>query len=136
MTIALQASVMNYQENEKVFKNINEARQALVRMTNQIRTGYVDPNNIANEQECIVSCSDGSLIRYHYDSGAGKLYLYDYAAAADYLLCDNVTALSFKKDDNSPSGDVKSVRISITVNNNGTEQDLAAAAVVRKVLEW
>ena len=132
---ALNASIINYNENEKIFKHMNTARQALVRMTTQIRSGLVDPNNIANEQQCDVICSDVSHVRYHYDAVNDQLLLYDYATAQDYLLCDNVTALTFKKDNSTTSGDVESVRISITVSDGTMEQKLSAAAVVRKVLE-
>ena len=135
VAIAFNASVINYQENEKAFHSINAARQALTRMTSQIRTGYVDPNNIANEQICQVFCADGSQIRYHYESADKKLYLYDFSSGSDYTLCENVNAITFKKDNNTSTGDVKSVRISITVSQDNIEQKLSAAAVVRKVLE-
>lgn len=135
IAVAFNATILNYQENEKIFRTINAARQALVRMTSQIRTGYVDPNNVADEHVCELLCDDGSRVRYHYDSANNRLYQYDYDTAADYVLCENVTTLSFKKDNNSESGDVKSVRISITVASGALEQQLAAAAVVRKVLD-
>ncbi len=35
---AFKASVMNYRENEDIFKTVNTARQALVRITNDLRT--------------------------------------------------------------------------------------------------
>ena len=133
---ALNASIINYNENEKIFKHVNTARQALVRMTTQIRSNFVDANNIANEQQCdIISTGGAFYVRYHYDSANDQLLLYDYNTAQDYLLCDNVTALSFKKDNSTASGDVESVRISITVSDGTMEQKLSAAAVVRKVLE-
>jgi len=136
LAVAFNASMINYQENEKIFKTLNSARQALTRMTSQIRTGYVDANNITNEQICEVLCADGSTVRFHYDSGNNRLCLYDYNTTADYVLCDNVSAVVFKKEPNSnPIPDVKSVRISLTVNDGDYEQKLAAAAVVRKVLE-
>jgi prepilin-type N-terminal cleavage/methylation domain-containing protein len=135
LAVALNASVINYRENEEIYRGINEARQALIRMTSQIRTGLVDPNNITDEQVCEVLCSDGNRVQYHYDSGNNRLYLYDYNTSSDYLLCDNATSVIFKKDNNTTTGDVKSVRISLTVSDGKIEQKLAAAAVVRKVLE-
>ena len=54
VAVTLNASAINYRENENVFRSINEARQALTRMTSQIRTGLVDPNNIADQQTCEV----------------------------------------------------------------------------------
>ncbi len=135
LATALSASIMNYKANEDTFIAVNSARQALIRMTSQIRTGLVDPNNIANEQECIVLCSDGSTVRFYYDNANDKLMLYDYGAAADYTLCDNVTAVSFKKDNSTPSGDVKNVRISMTVSAGDVEQTLAGAALARRVIQ-
>jgi prepilin-type N-terminal cleavage/methylation domain-containing protein len=136
VAVALNASIINYRENEKIFRSINEARQALTRMTSQIRTGLVDPNNISDQQTCEVFCSDGSRVKYHYDSANNRLYLYDYGTSTDYLLCDNVSSITFKKDNNTTSGDVKSVRISITISDSQITQSLAAAAVVRRALEY
>jgi len=132
---ALNASIINYRENEEIFRGINEARQALTRMTSQIRTGMVDPNNISDQQTCEVFCSDGTRVKYHYDSTNNHLYLYDYGTGSDYLLCDNVSSIIFKKDNNTTSGDVKSVRISIAISDGQITQSLAAAAVVRRVLD-
>ena len=135
LAVAINASAMNYKENEDIFKTVNMARQALLRITSQIRTGFVDANNIADESACGILCADDSLVRYHYDSVNDKLYLYDYTTAADYLLCENVTAMSFKKDNSGPTApEVKSVRILITVDSGKTQQQLAAAAVVRRIL--
>jgi len=52
MAVAFNASMTNYQQNEDIFKSVNSARQALFRMTTQIRTGFVDPNDVANQQQC------------------------------------------------------------------------------------
>ena len=38
VAVAFNASAMNYQENEAIFKTVNAARQALLRMTSQLRT--------------------------------------------------------------------------------------------------
>ena len=134
IAFALNASSINYQENENIFKAVNMARQALIRITSQVRTGLIDPNNISDESVCELLCADNSAVRYHYDSVGKKLYLYDYNTATDYLLCDDVSAMSFKKDNNTPTGDVKCVRISITVDDGKLHQTLAGAAVVRRVL--
>ncbi|MHC5074447.1 MAG: type II secretion system protein, partial [Planctomycetota bacterium] len=39
LAAAFSASVMNFRQNEDMFNTINKARQALCRMTTQIRTG-------------------------------------------------------------------------------------------------
>ena len=135
VAVAFHASIVNYQENEDIFKTINSARQALCRMTTQIRTGLVDPNDISNENTCKLLCADGSEVTYRYDSPSNTLYLYDHGTGTDYVLCENVTDMTFKKDNNTEAGDVKSVRISMTVVSGNIERTLSAAAAVRKVLK-
>ena len=63
------------------------------------------------------------------------MYLYDYDKDEDYLLCDNVTDMTFTKDNDTPTGDVKSVQISMTVQSGNVERTISAATVVRKILE-
>jgi Tfp pilus assembly protein PilW len=135
VAVAFHASIVNHQENEDIFKTINSARQALFRMTTQIRTGLVDPNDISDEYRCKLLCADGSEVTYRYDSPSNTLYLYDPNTGTDYVLCENVTDMTFNKDDNTETGDVKSVRISMTVVSGNTERRLSAAAIVRKVLK-
>ena len=135
VAVAFNASIINYRENEDIFKTINSARQALVRITSQIRTGLVDPCDISSEDRCKLLCADGSEITYRYDNGDNKLYLHDHSTATDYVLCKNVTAMTFKKDNGTPTGDVKNVQISMTVTSGDIERTVSAAAVVRKILE-
>ena len=135
VAVAFNASITNYRENEDIFKTINKARQALFRITTQIRTGLVDPNDVVSEDRCRLLCADGSEITYRYDSADNKLYLHDHDTGTDYVLCDNVTAMTFKKDNDTPAGDVKSVQISITVASGDIERTVSAAAVVRKILD-
>ena len=132
-TVALNASVMNYRENEDIFKAVNNGRQALFRMTTQIRSGMVSNVDVADQTKCEVDCADGTLITFRYDSAEEELYVD--RAGVPYLLCDNVTAMTFKKDNSTPTGDVKSVQISMTVASGNVHRTLSAAAVVRKVLE-
>jgi len=132
IAVAFNASIINYTENQNIFKAINSVRQALSRITTQVRTGMVDPNNISDQTRCKVLCADGSTVTYRYESGAQKLYLN--TGGTDHLLCDNVTAMTFKKDNGTPTGDVKSVQISMTVVSGDVRQTVSAAAVVRKVL--
>jgi prepilin-type N-terminal cleavage/methylation domain-containing protein len=132
VAVAFNASIINYTENQNIFKSINGARQALSRITTQVRTGLVDPNNIFDQTRCKVLCADGSTVTYRYESGEQKLYLN--TSGVDHLLCDNVAAMTFKKDNGTPTGDVKSVQISMTVVSGDVRQTVSAAAVVRKVL--
>jgi prepilin-type N-terminal cleavage/methylation domain-containing protein len=135
VTVAFNASIANYRENEDIFKTVNKARQALSRITTQIRTGLVDPNDASSQDRCKLFCADGSEITYQYNSADNKLYLHNHDTGIDYVLCDNVTAMTFKKDNNTPTGDIKKVGISITVVSGDIERTLSSAAVVRKVLE-
>ncbi len=135
VAVAFNASITNYKENEDIFKTINTARQALFRITSQLRTGLVDPNDILSEDKCTLLCADGSKIKYWYDNGNNSLYLYDYDKDEDYLLCDNVTDMTFKRNNDTSTGDVKSVQISMTVQSGNVERTIPAAAVVRKILD-
>ena len=132
IAVAFNASIINYTENQNIFKAINSVRQALSRITTQVRTGMVDPNNISDQTRCKVLCADGSTVTYRYESVEQKLYLD--ASGVNHLLCDNVAAMTFKKDNGTPTGDVKSVQISMTVVSGDVRQTVSAAAVVRKVL--
>ncbi len=140
VTVAFNASVVNYRENEEIFRTINSARQALFRMTSQLRTaGYevapgvwggvdpADPNN-----ECSFFTSAGEDITYRYNSADNKLYLD--TNGNSYVLCDNVTAMTFTRTLTDDLSDCKSVQISMTVACGDMERTIAAAAVVRRNL--
>ena len=137
IAVAINASAINYSENEKMFKTINSARQALFRMTTQIRTANaVDPNTSSNT--CSMITADGEDITYLYNNGDNKLYLitnYD-LTDSDYVLCENVTAMNITK--NTVLEDaiikVKSVQIAITVECGDTQRTIASGAVVRRNL--
>ena len=135
LAVAFNASIINYRENEDIFKVVNSSRQALFRITTQIRTGLVDPNDVTNQGRCKLLCADNSEITYRYDSEDNNLYLHDHDTDTDYVLCDNVDAMTFKKNNDTPTGDVKSVQISMTVTSDNIQRTVSAAAVVRKVLK-
>jgi len=138
VAVAFNASVISYRENENAFKAINSARQALFRITTQLRTAVaVDPNAASNE--CSLITADGNEdITYRYNSADKKLYLItnDNPSDKDYVLCDNVIAITFTK--NTFVRDavvyVKSVQMSMTVQSGNLRKTLVAAAVVRKNL--
>ena len=136
VAIAFNASVINYSENEDIFRTINNARQALSRMTSQIRTAdAVDPNSATNECSLITANNDD--ITYRYNSGDKKLYLIDNSSGNSYTLCDNVTAMTFTKN-TATEGSVtyvKSVQISIIVASGDIQRAVSAAAVVRRNLK-
>ncbi|NQT00878.1 MAG: prepilin-type N-terminal cleavage/methylation domain-containing protein [Planctomycetes bacterium] len=139
VAVAINASFINYRENEDIFKAINSARQALLRITNHIRTAdAADPTSPANE--CTLITANGDDITYRYNNVDNKLYLitnYD-LTDPDYVLCDNVTAMTFTKKtfvENSQTK-VRSVQVSITVVRGNAEQNISAAAVIRRNLSW
>jgi prepilin-type N-terminal cleavage/methylation domain-containing protein len=134
VAVAFHASIVNYRENEHIFKTINNARQALTRMTSQLRTGYfVDPN--APNNECSFFTADGSDITYQYRSPDNKLYLITNSDGQEYVLCEDVTAMTFAKLLTDDGSDCKSVQISMTVQSGDLQRTVSAAAVVRKNLD-
>ena len=137
IAVAINASIINYRENEDIFKVINSSRQALLRMTTQLRTGdnvsVSDPNN-----RCSFFTAEDKDITYEYRSADNKLYLItnDDLSDPDYVLCDNVTDMTFTKTLTDDGTDCKSVQISITVAQGNAEQKISAAAVIRRNLNW
>ncbi len=132
---AFNASIINYRENEDIFKAINSARGALTRITTQLRTAdAVDPTSPANE--CTLITAGGDDITYQYNSGDNKLYLIDNFSGSSYVLCDNVTAMSFAKDTVIIESieKVRSVQVSITVTRGNAQRKISAAAVIRRNL--
>ncbi len=137
VAVAFNASVINYRENEDIFKTINSARQALYRITTELRTAdAVDPDAPANE--CSIIKASGEDITYRFDNGDGKLYLItnDDLSDDDYVLCNNVTAMTFTKDTVVEDSVVivKNVQISMTVVNDNISKTVSAAAVIRRNL--
>ena len=138
VALAFNASVINYRENEDMFKAINSARQALFRITSQLRTATaVDPTAPANE--CSMITAAGEDITYRYDNTAHVLSLItnDDATDDDYVLCSKVNSVTFPKDIfvEDAVTKVKSVQIAISVASDGVEKKVAAAAVVRRNLD-
>ncbi len=140
---AFHASVMNYRENEDMFRAMNTARQALLRITTTIRTAQavakigIEAGDDADNQRCSLITADDKDITYMYNAGDNILYLvtnYD-LTDSDYVLCRNVTAVSFDRatvPDNPAA--IRNVRISMTVSIGNVSQTICTAAVVRKNL--
>ena len=140
VAFAFDASVKNYQANQGIYKTLNTARAALLRITNDLRTaqavaliGSGDPDN----SRCSMILADGSDVTYRFSAADNTLY-YDKNDTGDsYTLCRNVTAMTFNRatvpDDATA---IRSVRISMTLTDDAGEnpQTLAAAAVIRKNL--
>ena len=139
LATAIHASFTNYRENEDMFQAINSARQALLRITSELRTAdAADPASPANE--CSLFTANGDDITYRYNNADNKLYLItnDDLTDPDYVLCDNVTAMTFTKQtfvENSQTK-VRSVQVSMTVARGNAERKISAAAVIRRNLNW
>jgi len=143
VAVAFNASAINFRENEDMFWTINNARQALTRMTSEIRTaGYLDESTVPStwygvahnatpSNQCTLYLPNHELIKYEFVSADKKLYLVK--NATNYALCDNVTNATFTTT--SANGvDATSVQISLTVQSGGSQRTLAAAAVIRRNL--
>jgi len=138
IAVAFNASAVNYRENEDLFAMVNMTRQVLNRITHDIRTATAvsvsEPSN-----QCSMITSQGSDITYFYNAADEKLYLVtnDNLADADYVLCENVSAMSFSKetalDENSVEY-VRRVQISITVTSGSNQRTVSSAALVRRNL--
>ena len=140
VAVAFDASVKNYNANKAIYKALNTARAALLRITNDVRTAQavaVDEGGADPDTQCSLNTSGGADYTYRLDAGTHTLYLDDNTAGQSYALCKNVTALTFKRG-TVPGDDtrIRSVRISITVtdDNGRMPQTLAAAAIVRRNL--
>ena len=143
VAFAFNASAMNFSENEAMFKAMNTARQALLRITTEVRTaqdvaliGTGPGDDPLDYSQCSMHTSDGRDITYRYNSGNNTLYLDDNIASSSYVMCENVTAITFNRAivPGSNPAEIRSVRISITVAADGLSQTLATAAVVRRNL--
>jgi prepilin-type N-terminal cleavage/methylation domain-containing protein len=135
VAVAFNASITNYCENEDIFRAVNNARQALYRITTQLRTATaVDPCSPVNE--CTFLTAGGEDITYRYNSADGKLYLITNSDGQQYLLCDNVTAMTFNKNTRTIDSFtfVASVQISMTVAIDDTERTVSGAVVIRRNL--
>ena len=139
VAVAFNASAVNYSENEDIFKAVNSARQAVSRITTQLRTAQtVDPNAASNE--CTMITAAGENITYSYNSDDDTLYLItnDDTSDSDYVLCQNVGAATFTKysvPDPTYGSKVKSVQISLNVTSGNMEQKVSAASVIRRNLQ-
>jgi len=133
VAVAFNASAVNYQENEDILRTINNARQALFRITSQLRTAKgVDLTAPINECSLITAADED--ITYQFRIADNKLYLITNSDAQEYVLCDNVTAMTFNK---APTADLlgcKSVQISMTVVSGNVQKTISAAAAIRRNL--
>ncbi len=137
VAVAFNAQAFNLRQNEQMFKALNQARQAMLRLTTQLRTAdYVDPD--AATGSCRLTTADGEDLTYSYDAVEQKLYLITNGDLSDpdYVLCDNISSATFQKTTFVDGGQtkVKYVRITATVSLGDTQQTVHAAAAIRRNL--
>ena len=130
VAVAFNASATNYCENEEIFRTINSARQALSRITSDIRTSIPDLN--APPNECRLAETGLGSITYLYDSNDVTLYLI--TNSGQHVLCENVMAMNFRKTPTDDGLDCKSVQILMTVASGDAQRTLSTAAVARRNL--
>ncbi len=135
VAVAFNASAINYQENEDIFRTINNARQALSRITSQLRTAKAVDSTAPNNECSLITAADED-ITYQFRTADNKLYLITNSDAQEYVLCDNVTAMTFTKTIVVEESiiKVKSVLISMTVISGNVQKKISAAATIRRNL--
>lgn len=140
VAVAFDASMKNYKDNEGLAKQINTARAALLRITNDIRTARAVVAGTDNTQCSIDQDGDGTAdITYRFDGSGNNLYLDKYSSGTtqSYVLCRNISAMTFTQGTvpGQPSL-VRSVRMTMTITDPAGQmpQKLVAAAVVRRNL--
>ncbi len=140
VAVAFDASIVNFQANESISKNMNTARAALLRMTTQIRTAQDvaigDPNS-----QCSLTTAEGDDICFWYDTTTDadqptpvlRLSPTGIPDESDPILCRNVTKATFIRGTGGTPAVVRNVRMVLTITDDkgGNSQTLAAAAVVR-----
>jgi prepilin-type N-terminal cleavage/methylation domain-containing protein len=135
VAIAFNASAINYNENQDMFNALNSGRQAMMRMTSQLRTANAVAPTEVNTQ-CSLVTADNQSVRFRYDSSAHIVYLSFLDAGnnitSSYALCHNVTAMTFNRS--LATGTVKSVQMSMTITVGNNSQTIASAVVLRKAL--
>lgn len=141
--VAFNASMINFRENESMYKAVNAARQTLLRMTAELRTAIVDNEGVQEGDDSSTQCSmitaAGDANSYRYDADAQILYLDQTngdGSVSNYVMCRNVTAVNFEREivPGDPDDAIRSVQITITVTSGNVSETLTAAAVLRRNL--
>jgi len=137
VAVAFNASAMNYKENKSIFDTVNSARQALYRITTELRTAEAVDSTTADNLCTLLRDPNDAGITYSYDNSNDTVYIIDISTSASYKLCENVTAMTFVKNTGVVDGQVrvKSVQIAMTVSDGNITQNFSAAAVIRRNLE-
>lgn len=135
--VAFNASAINYAANRDMFQAISTARQAMMRITSDLRTAVAVADSEPATQ-CSMVTSDGRDITYQFNAGENILYLVvnSGADAGSYVLCRNVNAMTFSRTAAADDASIiKSVRLSMTVTVGDESQSVSSAAVIRRNME-
>ena len=152
VAFAFDASVTNFQQNKGIYETVNRGRQALLLITNDLRTAHELPlsSEEANTQISFGNDTDGDGtydkdVTYRFDSDTNTLYYDDNITSNSYVLCSNVAAATFKRTEHQIDRDngaggvetiwaVRDVRIVLTVTDDTSDvsKTLAAATLIRK----
>ena len=136
LAAAFNASMVNYKTNEDAFKVTNTARQALNRITTELRTAKAVAVS-ESSYRCSMITAENRIIAYIYNSPDNTLYLstLDDFSDDNYILATGVTAMTFTRATYpSDPGKIRNVQISMTVSDNNFTKTLSTAAVIRKNL--
>jgi prepilin-type N-terminal cleavage/methylation domain-containing protein len=135
VAVAVHASSVNYRQNEEMYRAMTTARAALLRITNDIRTAQ-GVEVIEPASQCSMVTAAGSDITYLYNSGDSTLYLVTNDDATDYVLCKNVSEMTFDRATVPDDADkIRNVQITMTVIAGSNSQTLSTAVVLRKNLQ-
>ena len=140
VAVAFNASATNYRENEEIFRTINTARQALTRITSQLRTAdSVDLAAPGNQCSFYTGDATPENLTYEFRDAGDAIYpntllLTTNSNGNSYVLCENVIAATFSKAPTSDGMACQSVQISITVSSGNTQRTVSTAAVIRRNL--
>lgn len=151
VAFAFDASVTNFKVNKGIYETVNRSRQALLRITNDLRTAQDIPlpGEEPNTQVSFGNDTDGDGIydkdvTYRFDNSTtpGVLYYDDNLTGTSHVLCENVVSATFERTQHEVEREgvdiwaVRDVRIVLTLTDEAGEvtQTLAAATLVRKNL--
>ena len=145
VAFAFDAAVTNYQTNRGIYQAVNTARQALLRITNDLRTAEIVQLSSEEANTQISFIKGAGDVTYRFDSATNILYYDDNVSGSSYVLCKNVTAMTFNRTEHQIDRDngaggvetitaVRDVRIVLTVTDETGDisQTLAAATLIRK----
>jgi prepilin-type N-terminal cleavage/methylation domain-containing protein len=130
--VAFNGAAMNYSENQAISDTINNARQFLYKIIQQLRTAKSVES--VSDTRCSFTDDYDNSLTYSYDTDSSSIKLTK--DSTEYLVCENVSDIKFTKtvSDQDPNV-VKSIRIDMEVTQNGSARKLSSGTSIRKNLE-